>query len=71
MTSPGRIIGIAIGAVAILGIGVYGPAMLLGPLPEVSVSLEPAATAAADVPRPDAAPDRRQRPRGRRRRRRR
>ena len=35
MTSPGRIIGIVVGAVAILGIGVYGPAMLLGPLPEV------------------------------------
>ena len=50
MTSPGRIIGIVIGAVAILGIGVYGPAMLLGPLPEVSVSLEPAATTVADVP---------------------
>ena len=50
MTSPGRIIGIVVGAVAILGIGVYGPAMLLGPLPEVSVSLEPAATTVADIP---------------------
>ena len=50
MTSPGRIIGIVIGAVAILGIGVYGPAMLLGPLPEVSVALEPAAATATEVP---------------------
>lgn len=37
--SPGRIIGVAIGAVAILVVGVYGPAMLLGPLPEPSVHL--------------------------------
>ena len=50
MTSPGRIIGIVVGAFAILGIGVYGPAMLLGPLPEVAVRLEPAATAATEVP---------------------
>ena len=51
MSSPGRIIGIIVGALAILVIGVYSPAMLLGPLPEVSVRLEPAATtAAADVP---------------------
>ena len=49
MSSPGRIIGIAVGALAILGIGVYGPAMLLGPLPQVQVRLEPAA-AAAEIP---------------------
>ncbi|MRG58645.1 hypothetical protein GE115_01985 [Agromyces sp. CFH 90414] len=42
---PGRIVGISVGALAILGIGVYGPAMLLGPLPAVAV--EAAATAAA------------------------
>ena len=71
MTSPGRIIGIVIGAVAILGIGVYGPAMLLGPLPEVSVSLEPAATAAADVPALTLPQTGCERDRGRRRRRRR
>ena len=50
MSSPGRIIGIAVGALAILGIGVYGPAMLLGPLPQVQVRLEPAAAAAAEIP---------------------
>ncbi|RXZ50798.1 hypothetical protein ESP57_03085 [Agromyces fucosus] len=37
--TPGRIVGIAVGAIAILGIGVYGPAMLLGPLPSVSVTM--------------------------------
>ncbi|MFC9558156.1 hypothetical protein [Agromyces sp. NPDC056965] len=46
--TPGRIVGIAVGAIAILGIGVYGPAMLLGPLPTVNV------TVAADV---GSAPD--------------
>ncbi|QAY73832.1 hypothetical protein ET445_11230 [Agromyces protaetiae] len=46
--TPGRVVGIAVGALAILGIGVYGPAMLLGPLPAVTVV--PAAAAAADVP---------------------
>lgn len=50
MSSPGRIIGIAVGALAILGIGVYTPAMLLGPLPDVNVRVEPAAAAAAEVP---------------------
>jgi serine-type D-Ala-D-Ala carboxypeptidase (penicillin-binding protein 5/6) len=50
MTTPGRIVGIVVGALAILGIGVYGPAMLLGPLPEVSVHLEPTATASSEVP---------------------
>ncbi|GAA1950909.1 serine hydrolase [Agromyces allii] len=37
MSSPARVIGIVIGAFAILGIGVYAPAMLLGPLPAVTV----------------------------------
>jgi D-alanyl-D-alanine carboxypeptidase (penicillin-binding protein 5/6) len=48
--TPGRIVGIAVGALAILGIGVYGPAMLLGPLPAVAVE-----TAAAAAPAPQAA----------------
>lgn len=50
MMSPGRITGIAVGALAILGIGVYGPAMLLGPLPAATVRIEQAATVAAEVP---------------------
>lgn len=37
MSSPARVLGIVVGAIAILGIGVYAPAMLLGPLPEVTV----------------------------------
>ena len=49
MTSPGRIIGISVGALAILGIGVYGPAMLLGPLPDVTVRTTSAAAAPAEV----------------------
>ncbi|GAA2025099.1 hypothetical protein GCM10009819_05100 [Agromyces tropicus] len=44
--SPGRVVGIAVGALAILGIGVYGPAMLLGPLPDVTVDADPAQAAA-------------------------
>ncbi|RXZ47002.1 hypothetical protein [Agromyces binzhouensis] len=44
--SPGRVVGIAVGALAILGIGVYGPAMLLGPLPDVQVSVDTAQAAA-------------------------
>ena len=47
--SPRRIVGIAVGAVAILGIGVYGPAMLLGPLPSVSVQVDDAAVAASEA----------------------
>lgn len=35
--SPGRAIGILAGAVAILAVGVYGPAMLLGPLPKAEI----------------------------------
>lgn len=50
MMSPGRITGIAVGAVAILGIGVYGPAMLLGPLPAATVRIETTATVAAEAP---------------------
>lgn len=46
--TPGRIVGIAVGAIAILGIGVYGPAMLLGPLPAVTVKVDPDATAASE-----------------------
>lgn len=40
--SPGRIVGIALGAVAILAIGVYGPAMLLSPLPEATIRVDAA-----------------------------
>lgn len=53
--TPGRIVGIAVGALAILGIGVYGPAMLLGPLPAVAVeSAEASAVApgAVEIPMP-------------------
>ena len=49
---PGRIVGITLGAVAILAVGVYGPAMLLGPLPEPSVHL---ATTSAETSDPSAA----------------
>ncbi|KRC62982.1 hypothetical protein ASE14_04100 [Agromyces sp. Root81] len=45
--TPGRIVGIAVGAIAILGIGVYGPAMLLGPLPAVSVTVAEGPAAAS------------------------
>jgi serine-type D-Ala-D-Ala carboxypeptidase (penicillin-binding protein 5/6) len=44
--SPGRVVGITVGALAILGIGVYGPAMLLGPLPDVQVRVDTAQAAA-------------------------
>lgn len=57
MSSPGRIVGIAIGALAILAIGVYGPATLLGPLPAVAVaSLDVSGSAegeAAEIPLPE------------------
>ena len=46
---PGRIIGITLGAVAILAIGVYGPAMLLGPLPEPSVRLATTSAETSDA----------------------
>src|SRR5215218_370310 len=45
--SPRRIVGIAVGAVVILGVGVYGPAMLLGPLPAVAIQLDDEAVAAS------------------------
>ena len=35
---PGRFIGITVGALAILLIGVYGPATLLGPLPAATAT---------------------------------
>src|SRR5688572_33391780 len=56
---PGRIVGITLGAVAILAIGVYGPAMLLGPLPEPSVRLAttPAETTPAGAAAPIVLPD--------------
>ena len=53
--TPGRVVGIAVGSLAILGIGVYGPAMLLGPLPAVAVTTTAAAAAppqAAAIPMP-------------------
>ena len=49
---PGRIVGITLGAVAILAVGVYGPAMLLCPLPEPSVHL---ATTSAETSETSAA----------------
>jgi D-alanyl-D-alanine carboxypeptidase (penicillin-binding protein 5/6) len=45
--SPRRVLGIAIGAVVILGVGVYGPAMLLGPLPAVAIQVDDEAVAAS------------------------
>jgi len=36
---PGRFLGILTGTVVILGVGVYGPATLLGPLPEATMTL--------------------------------
>jgi D-alanyl-D-alanine carboxypeptidase (penicillin-binding protein 5/6) len=48
---PGRVIGILVGTLIILGVGVYGPATLLGPLPLATVVLStPAAPAAAAAP---------------------
>jgi D-alanyl-D-alanine carboxypeptidase (penicillin-binding protein 5/6) len=37
MRSPARVIGIIAGSLVILGLGLYAPAMLLGPLPAVAV----------------------------------
>lgn len=51
MSSPARVLGITVGALAILGIGVYAPAMLLGPLPEVTVR-----TVAGAAALPESAP---------------
>ncbi|MGI9824094.1 hypothetical protein [Agromyces sp. Marseille-Q5079] len=45
MRSPARMIGIIVGSFVILGLGLYAPAMLLGPLPAVSVRTDPDAAA--------------------------
>jgi D-alanyl-D-alanine carboxypeptidase (penicillin-binding protein 5/6) len=48
---PGRLIGILVGTLVILGVGVYGPATLLGPLPAAEVTLgTPAAPVSASTP---------------------
>ncbi|WP_104191639.1 D-alanyl-D-alanine carboxypeptidase family protein [Cryobacterium sp. Y82] len=48
---PGRFVGILVGTVVILGLGVYGPATLLGPLPSVTATtVIPASTATAPTP---------------------
>jgi D-alanyl-D-alanine carboxypeptidase (penicillin-binding protein 5/6) len=48
---PGRLIGILVGTLVILGVGVYGPATLLGPLPVARVTLTtPAAPVPASAP---------------------
>jgi D-alanyl-D-alanine carboxypeptidase (penicillin-binding protein 5/6) len=41
MRSPARVIGIIAGSLVILGLGLYAPAMLLGPLPSVTVRTNP------------------------------
>lgn len=53
--SPARGVGIALGTLAILAAGVYAPAMLLGPLPDVQIRVDEAAASAsgaAEVPLP-------------------
>jgi D-alanyl-D-alanine carboxypeptidase (penicillin-binding protein 5/6) len=55
--SPARGVGIALGTLAILAVGVYTPAMLLGPLPDAEIRIDETATAAAaaaQVPLPEA-----------------
>ena len=48
---PGRLVGILAGTVVILGLGIYGPATLLGPLPAVTATtVTPAASAEAPTP---------------------
>ncbi|MGO4782556.1 D-alanyl-D-alanine carboxypeptidase family protein [Cryobacterium sp. W22_MBD10_FK3] len=48
---PGRVIGVLVGTLVILGIGVYGPATLLGPLPTATVTpATPPAAVAASTP---------------------
>jgi len=49
---PGRAVGITVGALAILVIGVYGPATLLGPLPMVTATVVSAPPAAATATPP-------------------
>lgn len=47
----GRLLGIVVGTVAILALGVYGPATLLGPLPVVRATMvTPGAASAAPTP---------------------
>ena len=53
--SPARGVGIALGTLAILAVGVYAPAMLLGPLPDAEIRVDETAVAAserAEVPLP-------------------
>ncbi|MGR2751544.1 hypothetical protein [Agromyces arachidis] len=55
--SPARGVGIALGTLAILTVGVYAPAMLLGPLPQVDIVAGDAAgesPAAVEVPLPES-----------------
>lgn len=48
---PGRFLGVLIGTVVILGVGLYGPATLLGPLPPATATpVTPAAPAANPSP---------------------
>ncbi|MWB97382.1 hypothetical protein [Agromyces seonyuensis] len=53
--SPARAVGVIAGALVILGIGVYGPATLLGPLPAVAVEPAgaPAAVETTELPLPE------------------
>ncbi|SFR75814.1 D-alanyl-D-alanine carboxypeptidase (penicillin-binding protein 5/6) [Agromyces sp. CF514] len=50
MSSPARVLGIVVGAIAILAVGVYAPAMLLGPLPAVTVQQVSAAGSPESAP---------------------
>ncbi|WP_104170256.1 D-alanyl-D-alanine carboxypeptidase family protein [Cryobacterium sp. M23] len=52
---PARIIGATVGALVILSVGVYGPATLLGPLPEATATLVTPA-AGESIPFPPALP---------------
>ncbi|WP_022886416.1 D-alanyl-D-alanine carboxypeptidase family protein [Glaciibacter superstes] len=49
---PGRFIGITAGALVILGLGVYGPATLLGPLPDVQMTTAKPTASAVPVSPP-------------------
>lgn len=49
---PGRFLGVTAGALAILGLGLYGPATLLGPLPRVSATVTTPAAEADTAPAP-------------------
>lgn len=49
---PGRFIGVLVGTVAILAVGVYGPATLLGPLPAATATLLPPPAAETNVSPP-------------------